>query len=42
MKKSINCPPNIKCLVPAFFVDLFFGGKDGGLCTHNPSAEEIG
>jgi hypothetical protein len=33
--------PNINCIVPAFFEDRF-EGKDGGLCTHNPHAEEVG
>ncbi len=35
-----NRPPNIKCIVPAFFGDRF-GGKDGGLCTY-PPAKEVG
>jgi hypothetical protein len=29
----------MKCIVLAFFGDQFVG-KDGGLRTHNPSAEE--
>ena len=33
-------PPNIKCIVPTFFGDRFVE-KDGGLCTHNPAAEEV-
>ncbi len=36
-----SCPPNIKCIVPAFFEDRF-GGKDCCLCTYNPPAEEVG
>jgi hypothetical protein len=35
-----NRPPNIKCIVPAFFGDRF-RGKYGGLCTLNPPAEEV-
>ncbi len=35
-----NRHPNIKCIVPAFFGDQF-GGKNGGLCTNNPPAEEV-
>jgi hypothetical protein len=34
-------PSNIKCIVPAFYGNKF-GGKDGGLCTHNPPAKEVG
>jgi hypothetical protein len=40
MKKSVNRPPNIKWLVPVF-LGSFFGGKDGGMCTHNPPAKEV-
>jgi hypothetical protein len=36
-----NRPPNIKCIVPAFFGDRFFE-KEGGLLTHNPPAEKVG
>jgi len=40
--KYSTCKPlNIKCIVPAFFGDRF-GGKDGGLCTYNLHAEEVG
>jgi hypothetical protein len=40
--KYSTCKPlNIKCIVPAFFGDRF-GGKDGGLCTYNLPAEELG
>ncbi len=35
------CPPNIKCIVPAFFRDRF-GEKDCSLCKYNQSAEEVG
>ncbi len=34
-----NRTPNIKCIVPIFFADWFVE-KEGGLRTHNPSAEE--
>jgi hypothetical protein len=29
-----------KIIFPAFFGDRF-GGKDGGLCTHNPACQRI-
>jgi hypothetical protein len=35
-----NRPPNMECMVPAIFEDRFVA-KDGGLRTHNPSAEEV-
>jgi hypothetical protein len=38
---TLSCPPNIKCMVPAF-LGGWFGGKDCGLCTYNPPAEEDG
>jgi hypothetical protein len=38
--ESTNRPLNIKCIVPTFFGDRFVE-KDGGLCTHNPAAEEV-
>jgi hypothetical protein len=34
--KKENRHPNLKCIVPAFFG----AGKDAGLRTHNPYAEE--
>jgi hypothetical protein len=33
-------PPNIKCIVRAFFGERFVE-KDGDLHAHNPSAEEV-
>ncbi len=36
-----NRPSNIKCIIPAFFGDRIVA-KEGGLRTHNPSAEEVG
>jgi hypothetical protein len=38
--KTPNRPQNIKCIVLAVFRDRFVE-KDGGLRTHNPSAEGI-
>ncbi len=39
--EASNRPPNIKCIVPAFFGDRFRGKYDG-LCTLNSPAEEVG
>ncbi len=41
VSETPNSSPNIKFIVHAFFGNRFVG-KDGGLCTHNQPAEEVG